>query len=217
MPQLPTVRIAQPDDADAIMAMCHRLWEENGLFTYSEEKVFDCLKRCYTEKGTIVGVIGEPGRIEASTCMGISDYYYTHDWHLAEYWNYVQPEYRKSRNAEALIEFGKACAEKMGIPLITGIVTNKRMAGKVRLYRRMLGYPSGVLFVHNSRWRSEPMEDHSDLCLKLKEFSSKCSNGKVSTSVARKQVGPLLKEAAEVINREDNLFVSAKSNGAHPA
>ena len=215
MKELPNVRIAEPTDRDEILAMCRRLHSENGLFSLNEKKLDNCLSKSFNRAGGIVGVIGDVGHIEASICMELSDFYYTDDWHLAELWNYVEPEYRKSRNAEALIEFGKSCSEKMGIPFITGIITNKHMAGKVRLYRRLLGYPAGAFFVHNSKWKSEPMEDHGTLRQRLKDFAQKCNDGKVSTGIARREVGPLLREAAVAIGSEDNLWGTSKTtNGA---
>ena len=149
---LPVVRIATPDDEPAIMALVRELHCENGLFTLNEAKVREYLHRCFRREKVIVGVIGAPGQIEASTCILISDMYYTDDWHLAELWNHVGEPYRRSHNAEALIEFGKQCSDRIGIPLITGIITNKRVAGKVRLYRKVLGYPAGAFFVHNGKW-----------------------------------------------------------------
>src|SRR5580698_414857 len=136
MADLPKVEIAKQSDEAEILAMCRRLWEENGLFSYNEDKVKECLHLCYArkkdEKGApcIVGVIkGDDGAIQASTCLMVSDFYYTSDWHLAELWNFVDEPYRVSRNAEALIQFGKSCADTMSVPFFTGIITNKQMAG----------------------------------------------------------------------------------------
>lgn len=159
---LPTVRIATPSEEDDVMAMCRRLHKENGLFTLSEDRVRGYIRRCYTRKGTIVGVIGEPGHLEASTCILLSDMYYTDDWHLAELWNYVEPEHRRgTNNIDALIDFGKKCSDEIGLPLITGIITNRDTVGKVRLYRRKLGNPAGAFFVYNGKWinAAEPSEE----------------------------------------------------------
>lgn len=149
---LPQVRIATRADEDEVMAMCRALHDENGLFSLNEDKIRDIFRKCYERKGAIVGVIGPTGKIEASTCLLISDSYYTSDQHLAELWNHVGKNYRQSRNAEALLLFGKKCSDKIGIPLITGIITNSRVAGKVRLYRQVYGYPAGAFFVVNGRW-----------------------------------------------------------------
>lgn len=220
MAELPKVRIATPEDEVDIMALCRGLHKENGMFSLNERKVLDLIRKCWMRQGVIVGVIGERGHLEASTCLVLDGYYYTDEWHLSELWNYVDPGRRKgSHNAEALIEFGKKCAEKMGCPLITGIVTNTKTAGKVRFYRRLLGYPAGAFFIHNAKWRSEPMVDHSELRRKLGEFSQLCNDRKVTFEFARLKIGPLLREAAEAIGSEDSLWGTAKkpSNGAATA
>jgi len=158
---LPHVRIATPADEDEIMAMCRALHDENGLFSLEEAKIRHLIRRCFNRDKCIVGVIGPTGKIEASTCLVIADSYYTNDWHLAEQWNHVGKEHRQSRNAEALIEFAKKCSDEIGIPLVIGIITNNRVAGKVRLYRQHLGYPAGAFFVHNGKWKDgvKPSED----------------------------------------------------------
>lgn len=151
-PDLPTVRIPFPSEEDDLIRICKLLHSENGLFDFDEDKVRDVIRRCFMRSGSIVGVIGDPGKIEASTCLLISDMYYCRSWHLAELWNFVLPEYRKSTDIDALIEFGKRCSDQIGIPLITGIITNHRLAPKARLYRRHLGYPAGAFFVYNAHW-----------------------------------------------------------------
>lgn len=212
MPQvLPEVRIATPEDEEAVMAMCRRLHTENGLFSLNEAKVRSLLHRCYKKEGMIVGVIGEPGHIEASTCLALSDFHYTDDWHLAEFWNFVEEPFRKgTKNAEALIEFGKACAVKMGLPFITGIITNRQMAGKVRLYRRLLGYPAGAFFCYNTKWKSEPIEKHDLLRHRLREWAQKCNDNRITASMARNEIAQLLRDANQALSNEDDVWSSPK-------
>lgn len=155
----PIVRVALPKEEDEILEMCKSLHGENGLFSFSEDKVRDCIRRCYRREGGIVGVIGETGKLQASIGILISDSYYSHQWHLAELWTHVLPDHRKSHNAQALIEFGKRCAIQIGVPLITGIITNRRLSEKIRLYRKQLGIPSGVFFVFNANWANETEPD----------------------------------------------------------
>lgn len=149
---LPKVRVITPDDEEEVMALCRDLHDENGIFSLDEDKVRACFRKCYDRKGAIVGVIGPRGRIEASTCLVFAQMTYTNDFHLEEIWNHVGKKFRSSRNAEALIKFGMECSDRIGIPLFTGIVTNNRLSGKVRLYRRFLGYPAGAFFVYNAKW-----------------------------------------------------------------
>lgn len=212
-PPLPLVRLADPADEEDILAMCQRLHDENGLFTLSIDRVKACLERYYTRQGAIVGVIGAPGNLQASTCLEMSNFYYTNDLHLAELWNFVDAPFRRSHNAEALIQFCKDCADKMKMPLFTGIITNRQMAGKVRLYRRYLGYPTGAFFVYNSKWQSEPMEDHSVLRNRLREISLALRNQAkpgVAMTVPKKNDlaawASLMREAADAIDSADSLW-----------
>lgn len=143
------------------MALCRALHKENGLFSLSEPKIRGYLHLAFARKNAFVGVIGSNGKIEASTCLLMDTQYYSDDLCLVELWNHVGKEYRQSRNAEALIRFGMDCQKATGLPLITGIITNDQVAAKVRLYRRLLGYPAGAFFVVGGKWAEgvKPSED----------------------------------------------------------
>lgn len=223
MRELPKVRLPGSSEIDAIMAMCRRLHAENGLFSIDENKVKALIQRYYDRNLVILGVIGEPDRLEGSICLEVANYWYAedNDIYVSEIWNYVEPEHRRSRNAEALLRFGMECAEKMGIPLLTGIITNKQMAGKVRLYRRILGIMAGAFFVHNSKWQPTPIEDHSDLRRRLKEYAEICNNRQEFSTefgtykrgvfdVASQKLAPLLREAAAGLASEDDVWGGPK-------
>lgn len=219
---LPIVRFALPEEEEEVMEMCRHLHVENGLFTLNENKVRDILRRYYKADKVIIGVIGETGRLQASTCLVASDNYYTDDWHLAELWNFVEPEYRRSRNAEALIEYGKSISSKMGIPFFTGITTAKQMAGKVRLYRRRLGYPKGASFIYNAKWNGTEddfvPETHDNLRRRIVEFMERYGVQGISRHVVREKLTPLLREAVAVlrtVDRESDFwFPGERGNGA---
>ena len=218
--ELPEVRIAVPQDEAELMEMCKRLWTENGLFSFSEDKVRECLHKCYARQGNIVGVIGPSGRIEASTCLAISDFYYTTDWHLGELWNFVDESYRKSRNIEALIRFGIDCSDKMQIPLFTGIITNKQLAGKVRKYRQMLGHPVGAFFVHGSKWNTAVQEasaedKHKELWDRITGFLAKYSDRSIPHAVVRDKLVPLMRDMKDLVRvAQDDQFPAVSLNGS---
>ena len=197
------------------MAMCRRLHAENGLFKFDDNKVRNLLHRCFNKEGTIVGVIGEPGHIEASTCLGIGDFYYTGDWHLEEFWNFVDADYRRSKNADALIEFGKTCADKMNVPLFTGIITAKQMAGKVRLYRRRLGHPIGAYFMYGKDLNLGPQVSeaadggYNDLRMRVADFLAQYSDRSIPHRITKEKLAPLLRDVIALIKRvsEDDYWV----------
>lgn len=206
--KLPVVRLATYDDLPEVLEMTKRLHSENGLFSLNLDKVQDTIERCFTRKGTIVGVIGKPGALEASTCLELSNFYYSDDWHIAELWNFVDAPYRRSqpRNAEALVHYGMQWADNLKLPLFTGIITNKQMAGKVRLYRRLLGAPTGAFFLYNGNWKSEPISDNRGLCERLREGAQRCAQNRVTTRADLVELSQLLREASQALRASDNIW-----------
>jgi hypothetical protein len=148
------VRKAKRAEADELLQMCRTLHAENGQFSFSDRKVKEMLEKAFTSNGAVIGVIGQPGKLEGSICLSLSSYYYTDDIHLGECWNFVLPQYRKSTNAKDLIKFGIRCSDELDIPFITGIISNERTEAKVRLYRRVLGDPVGGFFIHRPHARA---------------------------------------------------------------
>jgi hypothetical protein len=155
-----TPRIATRADEPEIMRLLHMMHEECGMLSLDEDCARRTFARAFDRQGGIIGAIDDrkqPGRIEAMIFLLFAKFWYTNDDHLEELFNYVRPDCRDTDHAKTLITFAKNCAEKIGIPLMIGVLTNKRMAAKVRLYRRVLGNPRGTFFVHNapSRWATD--------------------------------------------------------------
>lgn len=138
------VRRARPDEEDALYDLLVQLHAENGLFRLDEAKSRQTIRDMLDpNREGIVGVIDGPNGLEGSIGLWITSWYYTNDPHLAEFWNFVRPDCRRSTHARRLIEFGKWCSEALGIPLHIGIVTTKRAEAKQRLYRRQLKHVGG--------------------------------------------------------------------------
>lgn len=142
------VRIATEADIPGVLRLCAMLHEENGIATMSEDKVTGLVWRCVNRNGGILGVIGSPDAIQAMIALQIDSLWYTDDEILAEVFNFVHPEHRKSDHARRMIEFAKATSEGMGLPLFIGVISNRRTEAKIRLYRRQLGDPAGAFFIH---------------------------------------------------------------------
>jgi hypothetical protein len=156
------VRLATREDEPELMGLCHELHAENGLATMDDRMVRAMLARAFNRQGGIIGVIGEPAKtLEAFIYILISNLWYTSDHHLEELASFVRPKYRSLQHANSLINFAKRCSDDMSksmgkpIPLIIGVFTNTRIGSKARLYKRRLGFPSGVVFVHNSPWKEQ--------------------------------------------------------------
>ena len=146
------VRIAGYADEEDVMEMCFRLHDENGILPISKEKVRYIIHLACGHRSAadgIVGVIGEPGHLQAATLLRISNFWYSDEWILEELFNFVLPEHRRGKNhVRDLVAFGKKCADQLNLRFFTGIISTIRTEPKVRLYRRVLGEPAGAFFVH---------------------------------------------------------------------
>lgn len=160
---LPPVRVGTRADEADILALCHELHQDNGLFEMENSKVLDMLHRAYDRQGGVIGVVDGDGEIAGAIYMTISSMWYRSTEHLEELFNFVRPKYRNTKTAKALMRFAKECSDKTGLPLIIGIVTNKRLEAKVRLYRTELGLPAGAFFIYGiKQWANENFMDHPE-------------------------------------------------------
>lgn len=153
------VRPAHPDDYEQIWEMFRLLHKENGLFSISEAKLDWILQRVLlpdlippgdTGLRGYMGVIGEPGALEGFILMIIASYWYTDELHLEELATFVHPNHRRSKHAQALLNYSKKLSDAINIPLLIGIVSNKRTESKIRLYRKHFT-EAGSFFLHNTK------------------------------------------------------------------
>lgn len=157
-----TIRLAHPSDEPELLDLFRMMHAEGGMRKLDIDCVREVFARAFDKKGGILAVIGAPGHIRAMMYLLITRHYYTKDNHIEELWNWVHPDHRQSDYSKLLIEYAKKCSDeisessvRMGgdkVPLIMGVLTNKRMSAKVRLYRRFFGMPYGAFFLHNAPW-----------------------------------------------------------------
>lgn len=144
------VRLAIPADDQAIFDLLrNKLYYENGAFSVDDEKTMRTIQTATRGEGGIIGIIdGNNGDLAGTIGMQLGQFWYSSDWHVEEFWNFVSPDYRKSDYAKNLIDFAKWCAEKMELVLNIGILSTDRTEAKQRLYARRL-QPAGMFFFHN--------------------------------------------------------------------
>lgn len=152
------VRRAVPEDRDSIWELLRLNHVENGVFSLSEPKVDWLLDRVLSpekipegDMGTrgYMGVIGPINQCEGLILITIGNFWYTEDFHLEEFTNFVHPDHRNSNHAKTLIGWGKQLSDRVIIPMLIGIVSNTRTQAKVRLYRRQLP-EAGAFFLYNA-------------------------------------------------------------------
>jgi GNAT superfamily N-acetyltransferase len=145
------VRLAQPEEVHEIMNEALRACVENGFANANQVKVLEQVWCGLNLDNGLVGVIGEPGKLEGGILLRITDVWYSDDKVLEERAIFILPEYRgvKGGRARRLCEFAKRAAETMGMPLLIGVLSNHRTEAKVRLYERQFGKPTGAFFLYN--------------------------------------------------------------------
>jgi GNAT superfamily N-acetyltransferase len=145
------VRRAVEADLPQLMALGRMLHEEIAISGWAQDLIDEAVKQALDGNGAVLGVIGPIGHLQGMIHLHIGRNWYSHDAHLEELYSYVHPDYRRSNNAKKLIDFAKTAAEKTGVPLLIGILSNHRTEQKIKLYQRRLGKPAGAYFLWNGK------------------------------------------------------------------
>jgi hypothetical protein len=147
-----TVRIAQPDDQEALYQFLLELHKDNPLgFAYSEQKVRAVVEAACCHKAGVAGVIGKDP-IEASVGIFFQEFWYSDEPYLAELWLFVRPDRRQLGYADELTAFCQSFRERMVSSidgrtplLLTSVTSLTRLRAKMRWWRRW-ATPVGGIF-----------------------------------------------------------------------
>lgn len=146
------IRIGTPDDLDDVMQAAQAAIAEIGLVNPDPIKVLEEVWPALNQNAGIVGIISRPGGpIEGGVLLRMGKMWYSDQDVLEERCVFIKPEFRTTKGGRArkLVEFSKGVAEKLGIPLLIGVMSNVRTEAKVRLYERQFGKPQGAVFLYN--------------------------------------------------------------------
>ena len=145
-----TVRTGSPQDIHPMMDLALAACEENGLTKPNPQKLLAEIWSSLNLHHGIIGIIGEAGKpLEAAVVLRAESMWYSDELSLVERAIFVAPEFRQAKGGRAsrLCEFSKAAAEKLGLPLVIGILSNQRTEAKIRLYGRHFGPPTGAYWI----------------------------------------------------------------------
>src|SRR5215469_15890061 len=123
----PHVRIATPDEHEQVMKLARLGCEENQFLPYDEMKVLQDVWAALVMDHGIVGVIGPVGgELEGAVLLRIGEIWYSKSRHIEERAIFVHPSYRQARGGRAarLAEFAMDCADRLGIPLTIGVLSD---------------------------------------------------------------------------------------------
>lgn len=147
------VYIGTPDDVDAVMALALAGSVENSFVTPSPGRLLEEVWPALVGDRGIMGLIGPKGKLEGAVLLRIGKMWYSDQDVLEEKAIFIHPDYRSAKGGRArkLCEFSKRAADRLELPLIIGVLSNHRTEGKVRLYRRQFGEPSGAFFLYGGK------------------------------------------------------------------
>lgn len=147
-----SVRKADHSDVTDIMDLAVMGCEENGFVDFNNTKVLHDIWLALTTPWGLVGVIGDRGKPEAAVLLRIFEPWYSTTLVMEERAIFVHPDYRAARGGRAarLVEFSKLAADTLGMPLLIGVLSNHRTAGKIRLYERQFGPQAGAYFLYGA-------------------------------------------------------------------
>ena len=148
------VRVAGPQDLQALMELALAACEENGFVDPNPNKLaHELWPALHLDHGTI-GVIGEPNKqIEAAVLLRIGAMWYSDQMVVEEKAIFIHPDFRdaKGERAKKLCRFSKSVADSLNIPLMIGVLSNERTKAKVRFYEKEFGKASGAYFLYGAK------------------------------------------------------------------
>lgn len=139
------VRIAEPNDEDAILALLRIDCAENAekVAPVAEERILQHIQKGTRREGGIVAVIDAPnGEIVATVGIFPAQWWWSNGWFLQEFWSFTHPDHRRGNHAAALIAFSKWASDEWTrlvgyrLYLLAGVLATQRVSDKVRFYSR---------------------------------------------------------------------------------
>lgn len=149
------IRVGTPQDVDAVMEIAMMACEENGFVQPSPQRLLmDIWPALNLDEG-VMGLIGPKGtsEVQGAVLLRIGHMWYSEQRAIEEKAVFIRPEYRSAKGGRArkLCEFSKQVADELELPLLIGVLSNHRTTGKVRMYQRIFGEPSGAFFLYKAK------------------------------------------------------------------
>lgn len=148
------IRLGTVDDINEIMELAMKATTENAFMPPNAERICKELYALLSKDKGFIGVItSDPSRIEGVVVLTVTRLWYSNELLLEERAIFIHPDYRSAKGGRArkLCEFSKHTADRLGIPLLIGVLSNSRTEGKIRMYQRQFGEPAGAFFLYGAK------------------------------------------------------------------
>jgi len=148
------VWVGGKDDVDAIMELALAACDENGFVKPNPVRLLEEIWPALIRENGIIGIVGIPGqKPQGAILLRICKTWYSDEEILEERAVFIHPDFRAAKGGRArkLCDFSKKVSDDLGIPLTIGVLSNQRTEGKIRMYERIFGPPSGAYFLYGTR------------------------------------------------------------------
>lgn len=148
------VWVGGKDDVDAIMELALAACDENGFVKPNPVRLLEEIWPALIRENGIIGIVGIPGqKPQGAILLQICKTWYSDEEILEERAVFIHPDFRAAKGGRArkLCDFSKKVSDDLGIPLTIGVLSNQRTEGKIRMYERIFGPPSGAYFLYGTR------------------------------------------------------------------
>jgi hypothetical protein len=148
------IRLATTDDMTEVMKLAVMAAEENGFLDASQTLLAQALWPALNNDHGLCGVIGAShSPLEAFVLLQIGTLFYSTQPCVEEKVVFCHPNFRSAKGGRArrLCEFSKKVADYLDLPLLIGVCSSHRTAGKVKMYERIFGPPAGAYFLYRTK------------------------------------------------------------------
>lgn len=148
------VRIAVPQDLQALMGLALASCKENGFVNPNPDKLANEIWPALHLDHGVVGIIEDlKGQAEGGVLLRVGSMWYSDQMVVEEKAIFIHPDFReaKGERAKKLFQFSKSVADSLNIPLMIGVLSNERTKAKVRMYEREFGKASGAYFLYGAK------------------------------------------------------------------
>jgi hypothetical protein len=140
----PSVTLATAKDAEDLVDLLIENHKENGLADLKLSALWEIVIRGCERQNAMIGIIRGEKKIEGSVGLFRGPWWYSDEEHWIDHWNFVHPDFRKTKHAQHLLDFANWLASQMTEPVLMGVLSDHRTQGKLKLYGRKMRLIGGV-------------------------------------------------------------------------
>jgi GNAT superfamily N-acetyltransferase len=140
------VRAATPADLPALERLLRAQHAECPHAPLDDRRLLDGIAEVLAE-GVALVATGPDGAPVGTMGLVLDSPWFSREEWLSDRWMFVHPAHRRTPHARSLLEAAKGLARANGLRLqITLTGHGPRIPGKIRLFQRALGQPTGALW-----------------------------------------------------------------------